>query len=131
MYDLHHVLNKVSANALLRGNSLMASDELALLRHLMKALDNPGVPIPLETTSIHNITDDDAKTGISLKQMSDLFRNVMGATPTGILVGQNLLSFDLLILRRFITKGADDGWRFLDTSVLRACESFDFADFRP
>lgn len=56
---------------------------------------NPGIPIPLESSKIHGIYDNDVKNSSSFKEVGDQIKQLLYKCD---LVGFNILKFDLPIL---------------------------------
>jgi len=60
-----------------------------------KRLINPGVPIPKDTTEIHNISDEDVKDAPSFKQVAKSFYEFLENCDLG---GFNIIKFDIPLL---------------------------------
>lgn len=68
--------------------------EYGILKEQYVELVNPQIPIPLQTTAIHGITDEDVLDKLKFHQISD---KVLGKIENAVLFGYNVL-FDFNIL---------------------------------
>ena len=68
-------------------------------------LVNPGCPIPLETTAIHHISDNDVKDCPSFKELAPTIVKFFGASD---IAGYNIIKFDIpMLVEEFIRANVD------------------------
>jgi len=82
--------------------------------HEYRSLINPRIPIPIETTEIHGITDDDVR---GAPTFADVALDVRDFLAGADLVGYNHQRFDVPMLRREFSR-ADVAWDVSDCRLI-------------